>query len=117
VGDGLDRLSSTRQELLTTLHRRKPAETNWPLVHFFADIVNGIRVSPQFMMSDAFAKYRFAEDVMFAFEFPILGFLLDMADALCGSFCERIWARPGSGQSPFGKCVAVTAILYGEPET
>jgi hypothetical protein len=87
------------------------------LVHFRAEIVDGIGLSPQFMTSNGFDKYRFAEKARFAFEFPILGFLLDMDDTLCGSFCELIWTGPGSGQSPVGKCVAVTAILCGEPET
>jgi hypothetical protein len=109
VRDGLDRLRST--------YPQKTAETNRMPVHLYAEIVDGIGLSPQFMTSDAFAKYRFAEKARFAFEFPILGFPFDVDDTLCGSFCELIWARPDSGQSPVGWCVAVTAVICEEPET
>jgi hypothetical protein len=38
-------------------------------------------------------------------------------DTRCGSLCELIWARLGFDRSLFGKSVAKTAIIYGEPET
>jgi hypothetical protein len=55
-------------------------------VRLCAEIMADVRLSPQFVIRAAFARYRFAKGARFALEFPILGFLLDRDDTLCGGF-------------------------------
>jgi hypothetical protein len=84
---------------------------------FFVEIVNLMRLSPEFIANDAFASYTFLEDARFALAFPIHKALMAMNDRRATQFLAPFWEKLESPGLPSGQFAAVTVILGAEADS